>query len=519
MKRTIILFILCSIVMCTGCDKEWFDMTPPEVSSIIPGNRTTGVSVRPEIRITFSKKMDTAKTEEAISIYTGSYEPKGYFRWEGKKVYYDLVEDLENAATCVIQVNDSAEDVNGNNILETVTSLFSVGTDFTPPSVGNISPADGTLLTDPYHPVVITFSEPVHEESLEKGFSVSPYVNGFKSLSAGGTLLTFIPYEKYLHATHYTITADTQITDMAGNQLVQKYTSTFTMGTDYIPPTLDPGQTDPHNPDVGAFVSFAGDTIRLDPYTVTNGADKNGRITLVFSESMTRMDTENAISLSPSLPLKYEWEFPRTLHLDVSGTSYKLDEVYTVAVSSGARDLQGNPIDTEYSFPFRINGVHSRYLEVVPFGDMDKYVSQVNWKDDASGPDDDKPVHPLYQDDTIDHGYSCIKTINTDFKDVYVFRVFLCNSTGNLDPGGIDELSAIQAVSFRTVTYWHNRTPVTPKIWKVTRPSEHPDAIDIYMFDIESETYYQFIIQGGTEGIHDTEGNYMPETFNLFVNS
>lgn len=506
--------ILSTLLFVISCN-YFVDLEPPVVTRIEPTNGSTITNYRPAIFVEFSEEMDKPKTEEAF-IIEGTHQPKGHFRWVGNRLYYDLVEDCRDATVYSIKVRSSAEDTNGNNLRNDASSSFSVGSDLIKPVVISINPPDGSSVENPATPIVVTFSEPVRLESLYRGFSLSPYVSGDITLSNNGTVLTFTPYDPYIHGILYTVTLSTEISDIAGNHLRETTISIFKVGTDFVNPTLNPNATNPPDPQVGVFGLQANSPLRLNPYTVTSGVDKNANISITFSKAMQRLDTQKSITISPSIEYSLRWITERNL-LIIPVEPFALQQQYTISISTQAKDIAGNALDNDYSFPFFINAENSLPMEVLPYGNPVKYIYQMPCS--GEGPDEQGPIRILENDDIIDSAppYYFEKYINGLPKNIYILRIVFDNQNNTLDAIGLNLISSLQNVLF---TVQAGNVITNPKIWKIRIPQSRPNALDIYLFDLEKNQsmYYKLSITHGSDGIKDNYNNYMCKPFILFLN-
>jgi len=510
-KKADIVLLLSIFIACN----YYIDVDPPEVIDIIPYNRSVVIDQHPAIEIKFSETMDKAKTEEAFTI-TGEHQPKGHFRWDGNSIYFDLIEDLHNATVYTITIRSSAEDKSGNNLTNNVTSTFSIGSDLIKPEIIQILPSDGTFVEDLFTPILVSFSEPVQLDSVKKGFSTSPYIVGNITLENNNATLVFTPYDPYIHGVLYSVILSTDITDVAGNRLLKEYKSLFKAGTDFNNPSLNPESTNPPDYSIGVFSEYNNSLLRLIPFTNNEGADKNSKVHLVFSKSMQRIDTQKSISISPFIDFTFTWLNDREIQINPA-TSFILQQTYTINISTQAKDIAGNVLDQDYSYPFTINGSMSLPLEVEPYNNLNKHIYQMAWEEDGSGPAE--IYRTLENDDIIfdDSNYTKLKLINSNLESVWILRIPFNNSANTLDTiGGIDLNSGMQSITFNTILS-HNQIQA-PQIWKIIIPNGHKNYIDIYLFDLEPQCYYKLSVTHGQDGIKDICNNYMVNPFLIYLN-
>jgi len=515
MKQLYIYIIISLLLIPVSCN-YFVDIDPPQVVSITPANRSTITEDRPVICVEFSESMDKPKTEEAFSI-SGVHQPQGHFRWVHNTLYFDLIENLHDAAVYTITIRSSAEDKNGNNLKEDYTSSFSTGVDLIKPEVVSIYPTDGAQISDIFLQIIVQFSEAVRLDSVKKGFLLTPYVIGDITLQNNDTTLVFTPYNNYVHGTTYTITLSTDILDIAGNPLLKEYKSIFKCGTDFTAPTLNPESLQPPDYSIGCFAQYDSTLVAMQPFTTTDGIDKNAHLLIRFSKAMQRIDTKESISISPPWDVTFSWEDDCSLRI-IPLAPFHLMQTYVLTISTQAKDISGNTLDQEYRCPFKIYSQYSQPIEVVPYGSNCKHIYQIGW--DNNGNPDESKYRLLENDDIIESGtpFSCSKFINNTNVQVLILRVQFANTTNTLATiASLDLASAMQAISFSLSATQSNST-LTPKIWKIEVPHNHSDCIDIYVFNLIPQTYYKLSITHGSNGIKDSLGNYMLNPFAIYCN-
>ena len=196
--------------------------------------------------------------------------------------------------------------------------------DTTPPTIIDRSPTGsdvqvGTVIT-------ITFSEPMAHTITESAFKITPTVSG--TFNWDGNKLIFNLEKALDYNTKYNVTLGTSAKDLAGNNLISNYSWEFTTTStiDTTPPTIV--EVSPKDKDV--------------PIDST--------ISITFSESMLKSETESAFSISPKVNGTLQW-VGETL-VFTPDSLLKLDTEYNVTISTNATDLVGNKLATEFYWQF-----------------------------------------------------------------------------------------------------------------------------------------------------------------------
>jgi hypothetical protein len=162
-------------------------------------------------------------------------------------------------------------------------------------------------------------------------------VAGTVTYNSATNTATFTPTAALANNTGYTATITTAAKDLAGNQLAANKVWAFTTIADTTPPTVT--GTTPANGATGISVSAPN-------------------ITVTFSEAMDQT-TINATTInvkvtSSSTPVTGTVSYNTTTHVATFTPSANLtaNTNYTVTVTTGAKDVAGNPLPGTVTFTF-----------------------------------------------------------------------------------------------------------------------------------------------------------------------
>ena len=138
-------------------------------------------------------------------------------------------------------------------------------------------------------------------------------------------------YEIPAYSNSNTIEYYIQASDIYGNVLTTPL---------YSREIIDPSIPDTTPPDV-LIATPTGDNIPIST-----------DISIVFSEDMNQTSVVNAISISPTLTgISYTWLNNQTLVIEISG-NLTHNATYTITIDTGAKDLAGNTLASDYSWQF-----------------------------------------------------------------------------------------------------------------------------------------------------------------------
>jgi len=215
------------------------DFTPPYVLSSTPAfssGAVTGIPVNQNIIINFSKSMNREVVEREFGI---SPDVPGYFVWsEGmpgvinSTLTYVLTGTMEYGKLYNIKISSSAEDSSGNSLGKEYVVNFITGNDFTPPDVQNmydwLVPGTPWSTSSPVNNISrgvsigITFSKGMDRQSVEKGFSITPTVQGFFEWSSD-SIVRFVPSKPLNPETKYQVSIETTAKDRNLLKLASRY--------------------------------------------------------------------------------------------------------------------------------------------------------------------------------------------------------------------------------------------------------------------------------------------------------
>ncbi len=207
------------------------------------------------------------------------------------------------------------------------------------PKVISTSPADAAADVNLDKAVSATFNEPVNATSITSAtFTLKQGTTPIAGvISYNDSTATFTPTNNLLPDTKYTGTITTGVKDKAGNSPVSDYVWTFTTGAgpDVIAPTVS--STDPANAATG--VAF------------------NKKISATFSElmdSLTINATTFALANTTAGGTKLTGTVTYTGTTAMFSPSVDLlpNTTYTATITTGAKDLAGNRLVSNYTWSF-----------------------------------------------------------------------------------------------------------------------------------------------------------------------
>lgn len=340
--KTVVPMMLLALILWQ-CQKDDFTgettSTCPEVIATDPTNGETNVIINKRITVTFNKSMNASTINEATFLLNQGTNPVlGTVTYTDNTATFEPASFLATNTEYTGTITTGSKDPEGNALIENYVWSFTTGAiaSIDQPVVVATAPTNGEtavvlnrILTAEFNKVMDPLTITASTFTLTKAGTA---VNG--TISYNGMTATFLPTANLTASTVYIATVTTGAKDVAGNPMASNYSWTFTTGS-----TLDTNlptviSTDPVNGAssvlltkiIRANFSEAMDpaTINASTYTLSNGVTNVPGI--VTYSGVTA-------SFTPSANL-------------ITNTTY------TATITTGAKDLGGNAIASNYTWTF-----------------------------------------------------------------------------------------------------------------------------------------------------------------------
>jgi hypothetical protein len=317
------------------------DIVAPTVTATDPINATIGVALNKNISATFSEMMDSSSVTSSFTLINttaGGSLVSGGVTYTGTTAVFSPLGNLSANTTYTATITTSAKDVSGNSLASNYSWSFTTGTvaDVIAPTVITTVPANAATGVAFNTKVSATFSEAMDPSTINAAtFTLKQGTTAIAGLvTFAGTTATFSPSANLLPNTVYTGTITRGAKDLAGNSLETNYVWSFTTGAaaDIVRPTVI--STDPLNAatnvlldkKVSANFSEAMDPLSISTatFTLMNGA---AVVAGIVSYSGIKATFSPVANLNPNT-------------------------TYTATITTGAKDLAGNTLATNYVWSF-----------------------------------------------------------------------------------------------------------------------------------------------------------------------
>lgn len=326
------------LVFTAGCKKVVEETGTvgicPIVVSTDPVNGAINVVTGKIITATFNEVMDPATINAATFILRqGTNAIAGTVTYAGMTATFTPANPLAANTVYTGTITTGVMDPENNAMIDDYVWSFNTGA---VPIVVSTDPANGASNVAIGKIITATFSTTMNPATinattyvLRQGATLVPGVVTYSGMTA-----TFTPASPLIPGTVYTGTITTGATDVAGNTLAANYTWTFATGA--LPTVIS---TDPVN---GATNVAAGKVITATFSTAMDPATINAT-TFLLRQGTTSITgvvtyTGTTASFTPSVALT-------------------ANTVYTATITTGAKNVAGNPLAADYVWSFTTGSV------------------------------------------------------------------------------------------------------------------------------------------------------------------
>ncbi|MDT8446621.1 MAG: Ig-like domain-containing protein [bacterium] len=315
------------------------DTTAPSVSLTIPITGSTSVAINTAVSASFDAPIDpTTITAANFNLKAGTTLVSGTLSYTGSsaliKPSSNLAANTSYTATITTGVQDSA----GNALAADYAWSFITGAtaDTSIPTLLVMTPANGATAVATNTSVSATLSEPMDPTSVTSdSFTLK---NGTTAVSGTvsylGYTATFKPLSALAASTTYTAVVTTGFKDLAGNALAAANTWTFTTGatTDTTAPTVP----------------------LTSPANGTTAVANNRPVAVTFAEPMdpTSITTSTFTVKKGTTPVIGTVAYVGSTATFTPLSDLAFNTTYTATITTGATDLAGNGLASDYVWTF-----------------------------------------------------------------------------------------------------------------------------------------------------------------------
>ena len=314
---------------------------PPTVVSVFPVSGTTGICPNTLVTATFNRAMNpsTINATTFTLVGPGNTPVTGVVTYTGTTATFAPSSALAFTTLYTATITTGAKDTFGNALASNFVWTFTTSSALcAPPTVISVTPLNGMTGVCPSTVVTATFSRAMNPATINTatftltGPGTTP-VTGVVTYTA--STATFTPSNPLTLNTLYTATITTGAKDVFGIALASNFVWSFTTSTTACaPPTV---------------VSVAP----------PNGASvcPNALVTALFSEAM-KSSTINTTTFTLAGPGTtpvagaVTYDAATDVATFTPNNALAANVLYTATITTGAQDLAGDPLATDYVWSF-----------------------------------------------------------------------------------------------------------------------------------------------------------------------
>ncbi len=327
------------------------DLTGPTIAGSVPTANATNVAITAPITVTASEPLDPASvTNENVVLRAAgaSANVPGVVAYTAGASSFTFTPSIPLTPSTVytFDVATALRDRAANRLLAAYRVSFTTAApiDATAPSVIAFSPVAGAVDVSVRTAVSATFSEAMNAATVTaSSITLAPAAGGAAvaatvSYAVGSRTATLTPTAPLAASTSYTVRVTTAATDLAGNGLAALSTSQFVTSApvDESSPTVTavtPANEAVSVPLAASVTVTFSEAMNASTITGTTVALARAPGAVVVSAVVVYSAATNRATLTPSTPLT-------------------LGATYSVTVTTGVRDLSGNPLAAPFVSTF-----------------------------------------------------------------------------------------------------------------------------------------------------------------------
>jgi hypothetical protein len=322
------------VFFIAGCGQE--TVTIPGVASVTPAQGATGVLINTTVTATFTMAMNSASI--TTSTFTvagpGGAGVAGTVAYSGTTATFTPAAVLAYGTTYTATITTGASTPGGAELIGPFVWSFTTITP--PPAVVSTIPANGAANVPIGQVLSATFSEAMNPATISATTFTLTVTGGAAvagTVAYAGGVATFTPTASLAYSTNYTATITAGATSVAGTPLAANYVWKFTT----ITPPLAVIATVPVNTATGVPISQV--------------------LSATFNEAMNCPAFPAAaftvVAAPGAIPVPGTIGCSGAVATFTPAADLAYNTVYTATIGTGAQDLAGTPLASNYVWSFR----------------------------------------------------------------------------------------------------------------------------------------------------------------------
>ncbi len=331
------------VILIVGCKKETFTETIgscPIVISTNPRDGATNVPLNQIITVTFNKDMNPETIKSATIYFAGDSTLNGSLTYSDSTARFAPSSPLKINTTYKGTVKTAVKDLKGNALQKDYVWTFSTGATIAP-MVISTDPANLDTGVALNKIITATFNMPMDPSTLiASTFTLYQGTTQiFGAVNYSGTTAFFDPTVNLMPNTRYTATITTGAKNPAAVGIGSNYVWTFRTGASLLQPQVI--LTDPRDNDTGVALNkniTATFNMPMDPLTIDG-------TTFTLKQGLT--------------PIGGGVSYIGTIATFNPVSNLLPNTFYTATITSGAKNLAGTPLASDYVWIFKTLSVNA----------------------------------------------------------------------------------------------------------------------------------------------------------------
>ena len=349
------------IILPGHSEATYDDDNVTSVSSTVPVNGAKAVAIGSNLSATFSEAMKPATINTTtFTLKRGTTAVSGAVTYSGVTAVFNPASNLLAGTVYTATITTGAKGLDGHGLARNYVWSFTTGAaaDTTRPTVTATVPVNAATGVPIGNKLSATFSEAMAPATittstftLKQGAMSVPGVVTYSGVTAVFTPTTFLS-----SSTVYTATITTGVKDLAGNTLAVNKVWSFTTGTSQNTSAPTVISTLPVNGATGVPIGnklTATFSEALDPLTITTTTFTLKQGTIVVTGAVTYSGVTAVFTPTNNLAA---------------------NTVYTATITTGAKDLAGNALASNYVWSFTTAAAAAKGPAPVDLGTAGNFV-------------------------------------------------------------------------------------------------------------------------------------------------
>jgi len=329
MRRFALFACFAALICVESCGNLFFP--PLEIESVSIKEGYVNVADIEHIEVVFSKEPEIRSIEQAFSLTENGALVQGSFVFNGRNMKFRPLMKLNENKDFVLKITTDAEDTSGISLENDFVLYFTSKKKHDSPEVVSISPENQSVTENEPEAIEIVFSKAIDKDSFVNALSITPGFDYLLDWTDDWTKARIIPQKNLVKSQRYTVTINTNLADLHGNNLENSFTSTFLYGSDLTAP------------DFKIYINEKNTSYELSTCSINDNITTQPKITIEFDKKVSLNTISGFVSVSPEVQFKISPDNESGRRVEMSWTNkLQWNTAYRITIREGIKDLFGN---------------------------------------------------------------------------------------------------------------------------------------------------------------------------------